>query len=340
LAEESQTESISLRRRFLSLRTGISFLALGGLLALLLTRFDIAWSETWELMRGMNLAWFALAIAVHYTTFYFRGARWRMLLANAARRDGEAFVSRHPLYYGRFILISWFLNSTIGFRSGDAYRPYTYAVDTKSSFPRTAGTVFADRLIDLSVVGVLMVVGIMMLLVGGQVDPPKLLVVVAVGLLALIIVGLVGMTVARRWIVPRFPRKLADVYDRFHDGTMGSFGKLHWVFGLALLGWLSEVGRLFFVIQALGVPVALGLVVFVPMANGLLSAVPLTPGGIGIVETGVSGLLQLELTVELALAVALLDRSISYLSIIVTGGAAFAWRQLTKQRAAAKSGTA
>jgi len=94
------------------------------------------------------------------------------------------------------------------------------------------------------------------------------------------------------------------------------------------------------VIKALGISVALGLVVFVPMANGLLSAVPLTPGGIGIVETGVSGLLQLELTVELALAVALLDRAISYLSIIVTGGAAFAWRQLTSNRAVAKSGTA
>jgi uncharacterized protein (TIRG00374 family) len=340
LTDESGTQVISLKRRFLSPQTGISFLALGGLLALLLTRFDIAWGQTWDLMRGMNLAWFALAIALHYTTFYFRGARWRMLLANAARRDGEAFVSRHPLYYGRIILMSWFANSVTFFRMGDAYRAYAYAADSKSSFPRTAGTVLADRLVDLSVVGTLMGLGILILLIDGEVDPPLILVLIAVGLIALIAAGLLGMTVAQRWVVPLFPHRLRELYDRFHSGTMGSLDKLPLVFALGVLGWLAEVARLFFVIKALGVSVAVGLVVFVPMANGLLSAVPLTPGGIGIVETGVSGLLQLELTVELALAVALLDRTISYLSIIVTGGIAFAWRQLTKDRAAAKGGTA
>ena len=82
-------------------------------------------------------------------------------------------------------------------------------------------------------------------------------------------------------------------------------------------------------------PISLGLVVFTPMANGLLSAIPLTPGGLGIVETGVSGLLQLELTVELAVAVALVDRTISYLSIIVTGGVMFAIRQIRGDYAAA-----
>ena len=340
LTDESETQVISLKRRFLSPQTAISFLALGGLLALLLTRFDIAWGQTWALMRGMNLGWFALAIAVHYTTFYFRGARWRMLLANAARRDGEAFVSRHPLYYGRIILMSWFANSVTFFRMGDAYRAYAYADDSKTSFTRTAGTVLADRLVDLSVVGTLMGIGILILLIDGQVDPPLILVMVAVGLIALIAAGLLAMTVAQRWVMPLLPRRLAEFYERFHSGTMGSLDQLHWVFALGALGWFAEVVRLFFVIKALGISVALGLVVFVPMANGLLSAVPLTPGGIGIVETGVSGLLQLELTVELALAVALLDRTISYLSIIVTGGVVFAWRQLTSNRAGAKSGTA
>ena len=182
--------------------------------------------------------------------------------------------------------------------------------------------------------------GILILLSGGPIDPPLILVAVAVGLLGLIFVGLAGMTVARRFVVPLLPHRLAEIYDRFHDGTMGSFDKLHWVFGLGVLGWLAEVGRLFFVVQALGVPVAMGLIVFVPMANGLLSAIPFTPGGIGVVETGVSGLLRLELSVELALAVALLDRTISYLSIIVSGGATFAWRQLSNRRAAAEGGTA
>ena len=325
---ELQAKSLSLRRKFLSRQTAVSFAVLGGLLALVLARFDVAWGETWDLMRHMNPVWYIAAVFVHYSTFIFRGARWRLLLRNAARRAGAHFEERHAVYFGRIILMSWFANSVTFFRMGDAYRAYVYSEDARSSFPRAAGTVLADRLVDLSVVGALMGVGLLVLLVGGQITPPVILTAAAAGLLALVAVGLLAMLMARRLVTLLLPKKLADLYHRFHDGTMGSFGALHWVFSLGLLGWLSEVGRLFFVIKALGVSVPLGLVIFVPMANGLLSAIPLTPGGLGIVETGVSGLLQMELTVELAVAVALIDRTISYLSIIATGGIVFTVHQL------------
>lgn len=322
-------EQVSLRRRFLSPHTAISFVALLGLIGLLAWRFDIAWSDTWATVRSLNPWWYGLAVAIHYLTFIFRGARWRQLLINAACKDAAPPPAPSVLYAGRVILMSWFANSVTWFRMGDAYRAYVYAEDTKTSFPRSAGTVLADRLVDLTIVATLMTIGIVVLLVGGHVRPPPLLILVALGLLAMILAGLAGMAFARRWIAPRLPEKVRDVYARFHDGTTGSLGaKLHLVFGFGTLGWLCEMGRLFFVLQAIGAPVALGLVLFVPMANGLLSAVPLTPGGLGVVETGVSGLLRLELTVEVALAAALVDRTISYLSIILTGGIAFALRQM------------
>jgi uncharacterized protein (TIRG00374 family) len=337
---ESQATSLSLRRKFLSRQTAISFAVLGGLLALVLARFDVDWGETWDLMLHMNPIWYVAAVLAHYTTFIFRGARWRLLLRSASRKAGVPFEERHALYFGRIILMSWFANSVTFFRMGDAYRAYVYSEDTKSSFPRAAGTVLADRLVDMSVVGTLMGAGLLILMIGGQITPPIILVAAAAGLLALIAVGLTGMLLARRLVTLLLPKKLADLYHRFHDGTMGSFGSLHWVFGLGLLGWLSEVGRLLFVIKALDLSVALGLVVFAPMANGLLSAIPLTPGGLGIVETGVSGLLQLELTVELAVAVALVDRTISYLSIIATGGVVFAINQLRGNDAADRDAAA
>ena len=83
---------------------------------------------------------------------------------------------------------------------------------------------------------------------------------------------------------------------------MDSFGRMHLVGALGIAAWLCEAGRLFFVVMSLGTPVALGLVLFVPMANGLLTAVPLTPGGLGVVESGVTGLLRLELAFETAIA--------------------------------------
>jgi uncharacterized protein (TIRG00374 family) len=47
--------------------------------------------------------------------------------------------------------------------------------------------------------------------------------------------------------------------------------------------------------------------------------VPLTPGGLGVVETGITGLLMLSLAQSDAISVALLDRSISYVSVIILG---------------------
>ena len=328
---------LSLRRKLASRRTILSFVVLAAILLLLVTRFDIPWNETWDKVRSSNPWWYALAIAVHYLTFVFRGARWRVLLANAARNADDSAPPPSVTYAARVILMSQFANLIAWFHMGDAYRAYVYSDDSGASFPRSAGTVLADRLIDLTVVITLMGTGIAVLLVGGQVRPPLVLVLVAVGLLGLISGGLVAMRLTKRWIAPKLPERIEAVYHRFHQGTMGSFGRLPLVFGLGVLSWMCEVGRLFFVLKALGVSVATGLVLFVPMASGLLSALPLTPGGLGIVETVVSGLLTVELDdVGVAVAVVLVDRSISYASIIATGGTMFAVRQF---RAAGRATT-
>ena len=330
---------LSLRRKLASRRTVLSFMVLAAILVLLVTRFDIAWSDTWDAVASINLGWFAAAVAVHYLTFVFRGARWRLLLANAARGDETPPPLPSVLHAGRIILMSWFVKSVASLPAGDTYRAYVYATDSGASFARSAGTVLADRLIDFAVVGTLMGTGIAVLLIGGQVRPPLLLVLVAGALLGAVAGALLVMRLTHRWVAPKLPARIERVYHRLHEGTMGSFDRLPLVFGLGVLGWMCEVGRLFFVVKALGLSVALGLVLIVPMTSGLLSAISLTPGGLGIVETAMSGLLQLGLDqvedpLPVAVAVALVDRTISYGSIILTGGAAFAVRQLRAARRA------
>ena len=58
----------------------------------------------------------------------------------------------------------------------------------------------------------------------------------------------------------------------------------------------------------------------------MLTLVP-TPGGIGAVESGVAGLgtLLLNMTPENSIALILLDRSITYLSVLLIGGFVFIW---------------
>ena len=335
--QQNRSHGVSLRRRLLSTPAILSSAIAIGLVVLLALRFDLDWNRTWEVMRRSNPWWFALAFLVHYTTFIFRGARWRVLLTNVAAREQSPQPVPSTLHCGVIILMGWFANSVTWFRLGDAYRAYTYAEDTGNPFSKTMGTVVADRAVDVAVVFVMIVAAAATLYGAGQVRPDSIFVVVAAALMAAVLSGLVVMYLLRRLVAPRLPVRLETAYQRFHMGTMGSFKRLHLVFFLGVLGWFSEVGRLYLVVHALGAPVAVGLVLFVPLASGLLSAVPLTPGGLGIVETGMTGLLRLSLEREEALAVALLDRTISYVSIVVFGGLVFAVRQSRRARRASSA---
>ena len=79
---------------------------------------------------------------------------------------------------------------------------------------------------------------------------------------------------------------------------------------------------MFFVIKALDLPDAqLGISarLFVALVAALLTAIPLTPAGIGFVEAGIVAALTLYgVSPESAVAIALTDRAISILTVIVT----------------------
>ena len=69
----------------------------------------------------------------------------------------------------------------------------------------------------------------------------------------------------------------------------------------------------------------------VSIGHAILSTVP-TPGGVGAVEPGVTGLLVLGMDRSDALSVALTDRTITYLSILVFGGIAMLLWQASYRR--------
>jgi uncharacterized protein (TIRG00374 family) len=110
--------------------------------------------------------------------------------------------------------------------------------------------------------------------------------------------------------------------------------------------WLLEGARLYFVIRALDLPdVGLGISasVFVALAAALLTAMPLTPAGIGFVEAGIAGaLLIYGVQSDSAAAVALTDRGISILTVIILGGLLYLVSDKVRRahgaRAAAPSG--
>ena len=328
----SQTDS--LRRRVLSLPTLLSFGIAAAFILFLATGMDLDWGETWDNIRSMDPWLYAVAAVLYYISFIFRGARWRILAINAAaRRNGEDVRVPSTLGMSQLILIGWFVNSIAWLRLGDAYRAHAFAEDSNSSFSWSLGTVLAERILDMVVVAVIMAISVaaVALTIGFSGSKYILIIPLIMVVGAIALVGLMVKFGAR--LARLLPRRIEAAYHRFHEGTIGSFDQLPAVMALGTIGWLLEMGRLYFVLQALGIEIGLPLTAVVALGHAILSTVP-TPGGVGAVEPGVTGLLLLKLSRPDAAAAAILDRSITYVSVIAVGGLVFLLRQVMQMRRA------
>ena len=314
-------------RRILSLPAIISLVLAGLFLVFIVTRFDVDLSTTWDRVKNSNPWYLGLAFIVHYTTFFFRGIRWRLLLQNAAA-PGDAVPGM--FYCSQLVLLGWFANSVGWLRLGDAYRAYLYRDEQNGSFSRTIGTILAERALDTVLVAVLMVAAAPFLLDRGN-SVTWVVMALAVALVVGLALVLAAMTWARGLLLRRLPTWMGVRYERFHQGTMGSFQRLPMATVWGMLGWAAEIARMYLVVQALGFDISFALIVFLTLANSLLSLVP-TPGGVGAVESGVGGLaVRLSsLTASAAAALVLIDRAITYVSVIVLGTLLFLVRHAVR----------
>jgi len=315
--------------RVFSLPTLVSLALAAAFLVFMAMRFDVDLPSVWDQAKGSNPLYLALAVIVHYTTFIFRGARWRLLLQNAQSDDSQV---PGVLYCSQLTLLGWFANSVAWFRLGDAYRAYLYQTEQDAFFSRTIGTILSERVLDTILVVLLLLVSVPFLLNSG--GRAYLTVLgIAVVLLALMALILLVVVVTRGRLVRWLPTWLAERYQRFQEGVMGSFGQVPLVTLWGLLGWLVEAQRLYLVTLFLGVDVNIAVIVVISVANSLLTLVP-TPGGVGAVESGVAGLLVKlsSLSANAAAALVLVDRTITYISIIFVGAILFVSRQVRSNR--------
>lgn len=328
----------SIRHGIFSWPTLLSYGVAIALIGFLVLRFDLDWDRTWQSIRSIDPRLYALAIVTYYLSFVFRGARWRMLARNAESRRPEIAALPSIRTTSTLIVIGWFINSVTWLRLGDAYRAYAFSEDSGASFSWSLGTLLAERLLDMSTVAALIVVSVALLTLTSGLAVSGYM--IAAALLMTLLIGLVvvWMRLYGARLASRFPRRLEEAYHRFHEGTLGSFDHLPTVLSLGLIGWLLEMTRLYLVMQALDISVGLTLIPVVALAHAILSTVP-TPGGVGAVEPGVTGLLLLELARPDAVAVAITDRSITYLSVVLIGGLLFLARQVIRARRGSRAGS-
>ena len=330
---EEKVEEISLRRRFLNVRTLLSFVIAVALLVIVLERLDIDFGSVWDVITGCNLLFYVLAFASYYITFPLRAWRWRVLLHNVGFRK-ERGVDL-PSFGGltQIIFINWFANCVLYARLGDVYRGYLLKENAGVSFSKTVGTVLAERVLDVITIFLLLGVAVFGLL--GSKGMVVVTAVLGAGVVMLVVIAIILGVMGQfgSFVERHLPERIKRVFTLFREGTLGSLERLPLLVSLSVLIWLFEAGRLFLVTQSLDFSIGLGLILFVALANALLVAIPFTPGGLGVVEAGLVGLLTIAVARNDALSIALVDRTISFLSVIAIGLIVFAvWHFMQAKR--------
>jgi hypothetical protein len=329
---EVSRDQISLTRRLRDPRTIISIVLPIAILVLIyinLPNFQL--DQLVDLILGANPWWLLAAFLVYYLGFPLRGYRWLLLLRGTGFRIRLKDSSE-------IIYISWLVNCLVPAKLGDVYRAYLLRSNYDTSLSRTFGTVFIERIFDLFAIAILgLAAGFWSFRTGLG---PAVTFILGLGVVVVIVlaVGLFTMRNFGRRIMVRLPlpQRVTEYYDRFEEGVFALPRRQ--IPGLAILTvliWMTEAFRLFFVIQSLGfTDLNLGLsgTMFVALSASLLTAVPLTPGGLGIVEAGIVGILTgiYGVPVTEATAIALVDRAISVLSIIILGSILYVVSPKTK----------
>jgi uncharacterized protein (TIRG00374 family) len=330
--EQISREQISLARRLREPRTIVS-IVLPILLLLLLVR-SLPGFELDELpgkILAANPLLLLAAFAVYYLGFPLRGYRWSLLLRSTGARVGTRDSTE-------IIFISWLVNCLVPAKLGDVYRAYLLRLNFLVSLSRTFGTVFIERIFDLFAIVVLGLAAGFWSFRGRLPAEVQFIFGVGVAVVVVLVIGLFTLRNFGRRLIVRLPlpERIVEFYDRFEEGVFSIGARQVPRLGIVTaLIWATEAARLYLVVLALGfTDVQLGIsgAFFVALAGSLLTAVPLTPAGLGIVEAGVVGILTLIYGVDRtdAATIALVDRSISVLSIIVLGSIAYVVSPKTK----------
>ncbi len=274
---------------------------------------------------GANGPVLLLALGVFYLGFPLRGLRWAILV----RRTGYPLKVKDAT---EIIFLSWLVNCLVPAKLGDVYRAYLLKINSPVSLSRTFGTVFIERMLDLFAIVVLGLGAGFVSFRSGMPAEIQVVFVVGIAFVVALGVGLMTMRNFGRRIIVRLPvpARIVDFYDRFEEGVFSL--DLRALPGLVLITgliWATEATRLYLVVQALGLPgVHLGLsgAFFIALSASLLTAIPITPAGLGFVEGAVVGLLTLVYGVPQteALAITVVDRTISVLTIILLGTIVYA----------------
>jgi len=318
--EPSGPPPASLGKRFLQPRTFVSFALAAFIVYFVFRGLDINIQEVWRQVREANPVLLVAALLTYYLAVLIRAARWRMMLLQVGIDERHGLNT--PGVYSCFemVVLSLFANCVVPARLGDAYRGFLLKERTGASFGVGFGTILAERLIDVVVmVGVVVSAGAVVFgtHVPGRAEQAFLL---GFGAVMVGVIGSIVLFFFRDHIESWVPDRFTGHYRRLNKGIFDILQKPAPFAALGVVIWLLDGLRVYLVAQALGANVTFAEALVVSLLSALVTIVPFTPAGLGVVEGFMIWMLhQVGVLQDTAAAIALIDRSITYLSLIVVG---------------------
>ncbi|MGE3843606.1 MAG: YbhN family protein [Vicinamibacterales bacterium] len=280
--------------------------------------------QTWAIVQRAQVGWVLAALAFYVSAWLAGGWRWQLIV--------NVLGSRVAFIHAALATIACVAVNNLtptGRVGGEAARIAMTRLRSDISLARSALASVCDRLLDLPAAAVVFLIALPVLpaLAGGHV------LAAAVAGLALLIVGLL----AGRWLRARLHASLTEWQQL---GVRVAPRVVVAVVTLSLLVWGQDVLRLLAIGRAFGVPLTVAQCAALNIVSLLGGFVP-TIGGLGAVEGALVGtLLLFGVTLETALAITALERSITFGFSTALGGGVAAWfggRRLLRPDAAATS---
>lgn len=301
-----------------SKKTVFSFILSFFILYMLMRSIDLA--AVIAIAKRTNMSLYIAAFVMHYLSIVIRGVRWNRLLQNMHMQPGVGIATE-------MVFLSWFVNCIVPAKLGDVYRSYLLKKKNGAPISASIGSIFIERLCDIAIL--LLLLTISGLLIFRKNIPVQISEALELGyiLLAAIILGLLALWLFKERLLEIVPNRFLFHFNNLHTGLYKSFSDGSTIFlvtTLTILAWAMEAGRFFLVTRALDLQIGFEVIIFVVLAASLLTAVPLTPAGLGAVEVSIVFILSIiGIDATVGASLALLDRLISYWSMLVTGSIAY-----------------
>ena len=295
-------------------------------LTFIIWRFvNFEWDRVLDNIQSIHIGKYILAGILYYLSFIFRGFRWKIIAKEANIDNARGKNIPSTLKLSGIILIGWFANSVAFMRVGDLYRGILLSKESKSSLSMSLGTIFAERIQDMISVSMLIFISITIIAFTGSINPPDWILIFVITTLVIIIFTLLIMKILGKQLSIILPAKIRDFYLNFQKAALDSFSKktISPQLLLGITGWVLEILRFGLVASALGIDIAIGIIILFTLVGAILTTIP-TPGGFGFVEGGLTGLLIVfGINNYDSITLVAIDRTISWASIIIFGGLLF-----------------